>query len=350
MLTVICIILASAAVFTTGVFALFPGFHEYAGSIAVGGLDQRGESISSYMLSTADLKDSKGSPHDLMLEFPSDVNLSDIYIDEDIIGKTLTMTVRGIEDNYYLDYPLVSFGNDVADITYYASGLKGVFNINFNTYTDYNVTKEGNSLYLDFVPLKESQDNIVVIDPGHGGADTGSIFSDIREKDINLSISEFLYQELLGLDIENTRVFSTRRTDDEVSDQERIDFANELGAELFVSIHLNSTSSGRISEVSGTEVMYLYSDQTMGSKVLAEGVLKALTERLGTKNRGLVPGDDLEVLRKTEATSALAEIGFMSNEEELQRLASEDFQKEAAKAISLALLEYINGHNNSNGE
>ena len=93
----------------------------------------------------------------------------------------------------------------------------------------------------------------VVIDPGHGGGDTGTIGpSGLKEKDLVLSVSKrlkILVEERLGTD-----VVLTRNTDKFVALEERTAIANQLGADLFISVHANSS---KYRQVSGVETFFL---------------------------------------------------------------------------------------------
>ena len=97
-----------------------------------------------------------------------------------------------------------------------------------------------------------------MIDPGHGGIDSGSENEGILEKDINLEISLKLKQALLD---KGYRVLMTRSDDTALELRERSDFANEAEADLFISLHQNCYSQD--TSVSGIEVYYNDDKQRM---------------------------------------------------------------------------------------
>ncbi|MDP4094455.1 MAG: N-acetylmuramoyl-L-alanine amidase [Bacillota bacterium] len=170
----------------------------------------------------------------------------------------------------------------------------------------------------------------VVIDPGHGGSETGAQAGGIQEKDLNLDVSLRLYKMLkdIGMD-----VYITRTSDIDVGLYERSGMANNLKADLFVSIHNNAASSGAV----GTMVLY-YPDSSntvngMTGSDVASLMEKNLTAVLGTKNLGIVPRPNLAVLRTTDMPAVLAELGFMTNPNELKLITSENFKQKAAESL-----------------
>ena len=94
--------------------------------------------------------------------------------------------------------------------------------------------------------------NIIVIDPGHGGYDPGTIgINGSYEKDINLDISKKLYERLKSMDY---KVLLTRNVDEYVDNRDRARFANKKRARLVISIHCNSLEDN--SNTNGAQVLY----------------------------------------------------------------------------------------------
>jgi len=146
--------------------------------------------------------------------------------------------------------------------------------------------------------------SVVCVDPGHGGKDPGAVaFDGLQEKDIVLDISRKLVDKLRSFELD---VVLTRETDVYVPLLERAYNANEIGADLFVSIHTNSVTSR---QAHGTETL-VYS-LTSSSVPVAEDILSNLTE-LGLRNRGIKPRPDLTVLKRTDMPAILVETAFIS--------------------------------------
>ena len=151
----------------------------------------------------------------------------------------------------------------------------------------------------------------IVIDAGHGGKDPGAIgrTTGIYEKVLALKASISLKKEL---EKEGFKVYLTRSTDEYISLYERANMANELDADLFVSVHINAHSK---TSVKGVEVLYSpYTTQR--SDVLAKYIVDELVSKLGAVNRGTVQRPNLIVIRETKMPAALVELGFLSNSEE----------------------------------
>ncbi|MEW6173362.1 MAG: N-acetylmuramoyl-L-alanine amidase [Bacillota bacterium] len=184
---------------------------------------------------------------------------------------------------------------------------------------------------------------IIVLDPGHGGRETGAIGSKgLLEKDVNLTVAELAAQELRR---RGAQVYLTREADVDVDLYARGPMANSLGADVFVSVHANANV--RASE-SGTST-YWYapaSDPLLGAQrakreLLALCLQKALIENLKRKDLGLYTANFV-VLRTSSMPSALIETAFVSNPEEEQLLNTSWFREAAAKAVVEGLEAFFN--------
>lgn len=180
---------------------------------------------------------------------------------------------------------------------------------------------------------------VIVLDAGHGGFDPGKVSNDnILEKDINLNITKKLqtYLEHSGSFVLNTRIDDNALSNDKKGDMnERKKLANKEGVDLFVSIHQNSFSK---QDVKGAQVFY-YGDSEE-SKRLAECVQNRLREIDNTNNREAKPNKNYYLLKKTEVPSIIIECGFLSNENEKNKLNSQEYQDKVAWAIYLGILDY----------
>lgn len=181
-------------------------------------------------------------------------------------------------------------------------------------------------------------EKIVVIDPGHGGHDSGAIYFGLHEKHLNLDISLKL-NELLKA--QNIRTYLTRVDDTFISLYERAYIANNLNASLFISIHNNAHSNP---DISGTMTLHFPQPSNappFNGRVFAQIVQQELLSSLGTVNRGIIQRSDLVVLRATKMPAVLAEIAFMSNINDSNNLKNEDFRTRGAKALCDALIKCL---------
>jgi len=233
-------------------------------------------------------------------------------------------------------------------------------------------------------PISAS-DFILVIDPGHGGKETGAIGRKGKEKDINLTVAKLLGQYIAD-EHPDVKIIYTRTKDVAIGLDERANIANKANANLFISIHANSVKGKSI--VSGAEVftfgvtrieenlavaklensvilyeddyeqkyegfdpnssesyiifefmVNLYSEQSIA---FASMVQNELIKTANRKNRGVKQAGFL-VLRKSSMPSILVELDFISNQEAENYMLSQTGQRNMAKAISNAFTEYKKG-------
>ncbi|MBP2025162.1 N-acetylmuramoyl-L-alanine amidase [Peptoniphilus stercorisuis] len=183
----------------------------------------------------------------------------------------------------------------------------------------------------------------IVIDPGHGGKDPGAIGADkTKEKDLTLEISTKLYDKLLDDGID-THI--TRSKDEFVELLDRAGMANDLNAEIFLSIHINSAES---STPNGIEVFYPNEEvvqiKTVEQKHLANCLQNALIKETNATSRGVKNGSRLIVLKKTKGVSALAELGFISNSNDVYNLNDEEYQEKLVQGLYNGLKDYIDNY------
>lgn len=277
--------------------------------------------------------------HSIRMELPTTVNMEEISIIQDYLQHTVQLTIPGIDETYLNDFPIIGSSDHVSDVTFVSRDGVGMMEIELDGIYETRESMEGRYFYLDFPKPREVYDKIIVVDAGHGGRDAGASKGSILEKDINLSMLLELKKILDEVPEEQQiGVYYTRTTDANLSLDQRVGLANDLDADLFLSIHQNSTSSGRTSGINGTEVMYRTTDETEGSYEFASVCLEKLLEALGSESKGLVAGDEILIIRKAKMPVALAEIGFITNERERDLLLSKEYQESAANALYQALM------------
>lgn len=172
----------------------------------------------------------------------------------------------------------------------------------------------------------------IVVDPGHGGSECGALANGVQEKDINLGIGLKLAKVL---EDNGAEVYMTRDDDTYVGLYERANMANDLNADLFISIHSNAATS---STPSGTETLYY---PTAEKKLLAQAVQKALISAINLNNRGIVERPGLVVTRETKMPSVLVEVGFMTNPSDFALLMDDSFRQRAAEGICQGIIDYF---------
>lgn len=184
---------------------------------------------------------------------------------------------------------------------------------------------------------------VVVIDPGHGGHDPGHTAINnlgLPEKELNLKIALYLggYIEKY---LKNVRVVYTRTTDVYPSLTERVDKANSIKADYFISIHCNGNER---QSVHGTE-SHVHAMNLTKSVALAQEIERQFSTRAGRKSRGVKDERDLQhtlqVLKYTNMTSVLVECGFLTHSGDRDFLNTTYGQEVTASAIFRAFRETI---------
>lgn len=212
----------------------------------------------------------------------------------------------------------------------------------------------------------------ILIDPGHGGDEDGAMANGIKEKDIALSISKLVYDKL------KTRysVYLTRSVDRTVTLQERAQLAEKLKADLFLSIHINSspdvTGSGfetyyldnhdniAVKKVEKAENLGLGNgDDAIVQQILTDLVVqntvvssKALAASIHSEIKNKIPmkwslkprgvrAALFYVLALSKRPGVLLEVGFLSNEKDRKKMLSSKFQEDYAEAVAKGVVKHF---------
>lgn len=177
---------------------------------------------------------------------------------------------------------------------------------------------------------------VIVIDAGHGGTDPGTMSANgIYEKDINLAIAKKIAASLSKA---HYKVIMVRQDDSTFSLEQRYALANNQQADLFISVHANAIENN--ADVSGMQVLY-YPDTTQYNAELAQQMLTSLLQATSASDKGAIARPDLAVLRGTTMKSLLIETGFMTNEQEAEKLLQTTYQQKIATAVTKAVDGYV---------
>lgn len=176
---------------------------------------------------------------------------------------------------------------------------------------------------------------IIVLDPGHGGTDPGGVGNGLQEKNLTLDIANRAKSYM----VTNypASVYQTRTTDATVSLDSRTTYANNLGANFFVSVHINAFSD---STANGLETWY-YPGSTNGLN-LATDIYNKLKASYSTL-RG-VKSADYYVLHYTNMPAALGETGFISNPTDASKLNTTTFRQTLAQQYAQGMHVYWWGY------
>ncbi|MEH7379824.1 SH3 domain-containing protein [Bacillus sp. JJ1533] len=171
----------------------------------------------------------------------------------------------------------------------------------------------------------------IVIDPGHGGNDSGAIgVSGSYEKHLNLRTASMVVDKL---NASGANVVMTRNSDNYVSLRSRVSISHYRNADAFVSIHYDSIYDRNVRGVTS----YYYKNIDVG---LASTLQSELVKNTGFKNRQHRQGN-YQVLRENRNPSVLLELGFLSNPTEEYTVNTNNFQENVSNGIYYGLAQYF---------
>lgn len=215
----------------------------------------------------------------------------------------------------------------------------------------------------------------IVIDPGHGGRDPGASGpTGLREKDVTLDVARRLRDRLA--DITSYRILLTREDDRKVTLKERVRFANEQGADLFISLHVNylpmeehrvietyyfgpqsDTEALRLAEMENRDSEYSMGDfrttiEKIGntfkyqeSRHLATLIQKSLYGNIRRENLSMLSSGiktaPFVVLLGVDMPSVLTEISTLSNRDEEKQLSTDAYRDRIARYLEQGIVEYL---------
>ena len=280
------------------------------------------------------------SSYEIVIPRPDGIT-ADMVSDEDYyLSKYFVIRLAGDYKDFYnansigntcskVKAVTVSVKNNVTEIKVTTSAIQG-----------YELAWDDKNIYINVGDPADIYENIVVLDPGHGGAAVGAQYYGTYEKDVNFKILYTIGKQYFDSDTSKIKAYYTRTADNDLTLSERAAFVKQVGADLFVSLHMNASE---VSSVSGTEVYYSKSNNSankagLTSQTMASMFLTNLVSDLGTTKRS-VKYADYTVIYKNTVPAVLIELGFISNKTEHDKLTNETFQTNAAKSIYETLLQ-----------
>ncbi len=248
-------------------------------------------------------------------------------------------------------YGVRQFPSDLATSTIEAEQIADgwaqiTFHLNFDQQRGWRVVQQDGSLRLLIRRPYEGGSlagKVIVIDPGHGGPDSGAVGpTGVRESDVNLRVA----RELAAILQQRGAVPRMLRTGDTTVGEgpysrrgeleARLAASEQPDADFFLSIHNNAVGSGRAATVQGTETYYWTPMSALPARILQDHQCAAL----GTHNR-FISWRPFYVLRHGDMPRVLVECAFVSNPAEEQRMKSEEFARAAALGLADGLEEFF---------
>lgn len=184
----------------------------------------------------------------------------------------------------------------------------------------------------------------IVLDPGHGSLDPGSVSGDEYEKEYNLAFTETLKKELenRGANVVLTRGGDYDLSSPNASSKKRSDFnnriklINETKPDIYLSLHMNSIST---TTSYGSQVFY--STVNPKNEKLAEILQDELNKYLGLDKEYKKIGSDKYMFSRLEPNGVLIEYGFLSSPKDRENLKTEEYKAELSTVIANTIVDYF---------
>lgn len=276
----------------------------------------------------------------LYIEIPENIDGKDIVITNDYVTQTIYIRFKNGVENYSENYSVYGSSNHIASMSYYSENGADVLAISLDRLYEISYFYEDGNLCISFIDPHDIYDKIIVVDAGHGGRMTGAVKRGVEEKTLNLEIVKQIKEMFDELDNEKIKVYYTRLDDTNPSLVERVGMANNVNADLFISIHNNASSTGLFNNENGTMVLYNPLDTSeKSSKLFAQICLENVNTSTESKELGLVNADNIYIVRNSKVPVALIEVGYMTNYQELENLQNPEYQRKVAEGVYNAVIQ-----------
>lgn len=281
------------------------------------------------------------SKYELIIPNPSGLSVSRIKHEDQYSKLRFSICIPGDYTTYIAANPIIISSSKISDVSVFLnSNYETEILVTTSVLQGYELFADANYIYVNVGNPRDIYKNIVVLDPGHGGPAPGARYFDTDEKAINFKILYDIGMDFFNTDPSQLKVYYTRESDVDVSLADRAAYAKKVGADLFISLHMNANTK---SSIYGTEIYYSNNNNKknkagLNSEALAKIFVNNLSFALNTNNRG-TRAAKYTVVHKNTVPAVLIELGFMSNKNDFAKISDSNFQYEAAKAIYETIIQ-----------
>lgn len=266
---------------------------------------------------------------------PKKVNSKKITTTDQYWKKRFLIIIPGDHISYYKNHAPVSNSSVIRSIKVSRTADKNTkLTITTSKLQGYRLSFGNRFFTVKVGSPKSIYDNIVMLDAGHGGKDSGAVGRGLKEKKLNFNILYTKAKKYFDSLNSNVKAYWTRHSDTFINLYSRPKYSKKYNADLFVSLHMNSSYR---SSVNGIEVYYSRNNNRkvrsgLNSKLFAKKMLNTLASDLDLKKRG-VKQAGFVVTKYNSVPSILIELGFLSGSRDHRKLRKTSFQTKAAKSI-----------------
>ncbi len=267
----------------------------------------------------------------LVIPLPENVEESGISVTENPYKRLILVSIEGADEGFYRENSFFGDMDGISDLKY---GLvDGTFTVELKTdkICIYDSDYEKGRFYIRMIPVRETYEHIIVLDPGHGGSDPGSVVYGIREKDITLGLALALKDRL---ESGKNAVYLTTDGSSDVSDEDRAEFINDIKPDLVISLHTGADPDTRVH--CGVEA-----NASEDLRDRAAFLTLALSEACSEKDLGVslkhIPG----VTDSIYAPYIRLKLGYITNKGDALKMSSEEYRETASGVIAEAVKEIL---------
>lgn len=259
-----------------------------------------------------------------------------VVMENRYMEQELWIYLKEAEEDFYQENEI--YGDmSVVQNGYFDANSDGVIlKLCMTDVLEYRSTMESDTLVIACYNPKELYEQLVVIDPSGGGSESGSTVERCEEKEITLQVAKQLQKKA---EQENIKIYFTRMEDIDVSYQERIEFAEAAGADIYICIGV--CEDAEHPEYYGIHSFYNeeYFIPEFGNIQLADVLTRNVTVSASNRAIGLTPADEDSILKHIKIPAAEVCMGYLSNEQERMLLQQEHYQEKLAEGLANAILE-----------
>lgn len=284
--------------------------------------------------------DTNGGRNCFQIPLPANVKAEAVVAENRYMDKELWLYVQGGTTEFYKD--ILMYGDEsLVEDGFCRSTKDGiVLELHMKQVLEYRSTMEESMLYIEAFQPRELYQEIVVIDPIGGGAETGIVHGGLEEKELALQVAKLLKKKELSPEV---KLYFTRMEDKAVTEEERLALIEAVDADLY--LQLSACENTENTDVYGIQSFYNeeYYIPQFGNVEWADVVTRNVT--LTAKNRavGLGAASQESILEKIEVPAAKLCMGYMSNATECALLKQEAYREKLADGIAAALMEVYSG-------
>ncbi len=264
------------------------------------------------------------------------VTQESIRIENDYVNRRLKITISGMDTSFYEknamygkmdNIVLVQAGNQYRGIVIF---------LTMERICEYEAVLENQKLGLVLKDPADVYNEIVVLDAGHGGSDNGIVANGITEAELCMEITELVKAKL---ETQGIRVYLTHSKEGAPDWLERASYANETGADLFLTIHLSEGADYGINAYYND----LYFMPGFNNVMFADILVREVAEAVNNRGNGVfaIEQEASEVLCAVEVPAARLEIGCPADAQEAELLKRADYKEDLAEGICAAIMRSL---------